>query len=119
MDAAAVQAALFVARVLLALIFGIAAVAKLVDRDGSRHAMIDFGVPARIAPVVVLVLPVAELVVAAALIASGTALWGAIGAVVLMLAFIAGVGANMALGRKPDCHCFGQLSSGSVGCTTI
>ena len=44
------DAALLVARLLLALVFAVAGVAKLVDRPGARQAIIDFGLPARLRP---------------------------------------------------------------------
>ena len=34
-------------RVLLAAVFGIAEVAKLADREGTREALVGFGVPAQ------------------------------------------------------------------------
>ena len=37
----------------------------------------------------------------------------------LLLVFIAGIGANLARGRTPDCHCFGQLLSAPVGWSTL
>jgi hypothetical protein len=40
---------LLVARVLLALVFVVAGLAKLADRVGSRQALRDFGVPAALA----------------------------------------------------------------------
>jgi hypothetical protein len=33
--------------------------------------------------------------------------------------FVAGISFNLARGRKPDCHCFGQLHSAPVGWTTL
>jgi peroxiredoxin len=33
--------------------------------------------------------------------------------------FVLGIGINLALGRKPDCHCFGQLHSEPVGWPTL
>jgi peroxiredoxin len=37
----------------------------------------------------------------------------------LLLLFVAGIGANLARGRKPDCHCFGQLHSAPAGWKTL
>jgi uncharacterized membrane protein YphA (DoxX/SURF4 family) len=96
---------LLVARVLLALVFVVAGLAKLADRAGSRQALRDFGVPAALAPPLGSLLPLAELAVA--LLPTRSAWWGALGALVLLLLFIAGIGANLARGRTPDCHCFG------------
>jgi methylamine dehydrogenase accessory protein MauD len=54
-----------------------------------------------------------------ALVPAATAWWGAVGALALLLLFVAGIGINLAYGRKPDCHCFGQLHSAPAGPTTL
>ena len=110
---------MLLARLLLALVFVVAAVAKLADRKGSRQALADFGLPAALASPLGLVLPLAELAVAGALVPAATAWWGAVGALVLLLLFVVGIGANLALGRQPDCHCFGQLHSAPAGLMTL
>jgi uncharacterized membrane protein YphA (DoxX/SURF4 family) len=74
-----------VARLLLAGVFAIAGLAKLADRSGSRQAVIDFGLPSSYAGPLSILLPLVELAVAAALIPTSTAVWGAIGALVLLL----------------------------------
>lgn len=111
--------ALLLARIALAVVFVVAAVAKLADRDGTRRAVVGFGVPERIAPPSAAVLPLAELTVAALLIPTATAWWGAVGALALLALFVAGIGVNMARGRTPDCHCFGQLYSEPIGWGTL
>ena len=65
--------ALLVARVLLVAVFGVAGVTKLADRAGSKQALVDFGVPASLAAPLGVLLPLAELAVAAALIPTSTA----------------------------------------------
>ena len=110
---------LLVARVLLALVFVVAGLAKLADRAGARQALRDFGVPAVLATPLGLLLPLAELAVAVALLPAQSAWWGALGALVLLLLFVAGIGANLARGRRPDCHCFGQLHSAPAGWPTL
>jgi peroxiredoxin len=114
-----VSNALLIARLLLAIVFVVAGITKLTDRTGLRQAIIDFGVPATLATSLGLILPLAELAVAGALIPRASAWWGAIGALSLLLLFIAGILANLARGRKPDCHCFGQLHSSPVGWKTL
>jgi Methylamine utilisation protein MauE len=42
-----------------------------------------------------------------------------LGALALLLAFVAGIGLNLARRRKPDCHCFGQLHSAPAGWRTL
>ena len=79
-----------VVQVLLAAVFATAGVGKLLDLPGSRRALADFGVPERAAPIAALLLPLAELATAVALVLHPSARWGAVGALVLLLAFIAG-----------------------------
>ncbi len=111
--------ALLSARFLLAGVFVVAGVTKLADREGSRQAIIDFGLPATLAAPFGLVLPLAELAVATALLPAATAWWGAVGALALLVLFVVGIGANLAQGRQPDCHCFGQLHSAPAGPMTL
>src|ERR671916_1446296 len=110
---------LLVIRLLLAAVFVVAGVAKLADRKGSRQAIIDFGVPAGLGSPLGILLPLAELVCAVALIPSATAWWGAVGTLTLLILFVAGIGINLARGRKPECHCFGQLHSAPAGWKTL
>lgn len=111
--------ALLLARLLLAAVFLVAGVAKLADRAGSRQALINFGVPAALATPGGVLLPLAELAVAVMLLPVATAWWGALGALALLLLFVAGIGLNLARGRTPDCHCFGQLHSAPAGRGTL
>ena len=110
---------LFIARLLLAGVFVVAGLSKLADRVGSRQALINFGVPASLAAPFGLALPVVELIIAVMLIPTPSSWWGALGALLLLLLFIAGIGANLAKGRKPVCHCFGQLDSAPIGWHTL
>src|SRR5215212_2820490 len=111
--------ALLRARLVLAAVFALAGVTKLADRNGARQAMRDFGVPAALAPALALLLPLAELAAAVALLPTGSAWWGAAGALALLALFIVGIGVSLARGRRPDCHCFGQIASGPIGRSTL
>lgn len=110
---------LLVARLVLAAVFVVAGIAKLIDYSGSRQAVRDFGVPAGIAGPLGMVVPLAELAIAIALVPQGSAWWGAVGALALLLVFVVAIGYNLARGRTPDCHCFGQLHSAPVGWPTL
>jgi peroxiredoxin/uncharacterized membrane protein YphA (DoxX/SURF4 family) len=110
---------LLLVRLLLCIVFLIAGLGKLADVAGSRAALRDFGVPAKLSAPLGILLPLAELGVAVALMASLSAWWGALGALALLLFFISGIGANLAQGRQPDCHCFGQLHSAPAGWSTL
>src|SRR5216110_3374118 len=110
---------LLLIRLLLAGIFMLSGLAKLVDRSGSRQAMLDFGVPARLAAPSAVLLPLVELVVAGSLIPTISAWWGALGALALLLLFTVVVGYHLARGHTPKCHCFGQVSSEPIGWPTL
>lgn len=111
--------ALLIPRIILAAVFLVASLAKLADLAGSRQALRDFGVPPALANPFGVLLPLAELVVAVALVPARSAWWGAMGALVLLLLFVASISANLARGRTPDCHCFGQLHSAPAGPSTL
>ena len=110
---------LLLARVMLTAVFAVAGIAKLFDLAGSRKSLRDFGVPHALARPFGLLLPLLELICAGALLLDSSAWWGAAGVAVLLVLFIAGIGINLARGRKPNCHCFGQLSSKPVGTGTL
>jgi peroxiredoxin/uncharacterized membrane protein YphA (DoxX/SURF4 family) len=107
------------ARLLLAVVFATAGVAKLFDRQGSRTALEGFGVPQFAVPAGAILLPLAELATAIALVPSPSAQWGGLAALVLLLGFIAGISNAMIRGRAPDCHCFGQIRSEPAGPSTL
>src|SRR2546425_4963328 len=110
---------LLLIRLGLSAVFLIAGLAKLADLAGSRQVLRDFGVPAVLANSFGVLLPLTELVVAVALVAPVSAWWGALGALTLLLLFVVGIAFNLARGRTPDCHCFGQLHSAPAGWPTL
>lgn len=103
----------------LAAVFTVAAATKLADREGTRDAVVAFGAPAWSARVLALLLPLAELAVAGLLLWPETALYGAIGALVLLAVFSVAIAVSLARGRTPDCHCFGQLHSEPASVKTL
>lgn len=104
---------------MLAAVFLTAAVGKLLDLAGSRRALGEFGIPPVFAPVGAVLLPAAEIATAVALVLAPSARWGALGALLLLLVFVAAVAHVMAHGKAPDCHCFGQLHSEPAGSATL
>ena len=98
-----------IARLVLALVFAVAAAAKLADRGGTREAVIAFGGPTRGAGALAVALAIVELMTAGLLLPAGTAVAGAIAALALLAGFSILIAANLMRGRAPDCHCFGQL----------
>jgi len=114
-----VELALLVARLLLAAVFLLAGVAKLADREGSAKALHAFGLAPGLAQPLSWLLSAAEIAVAVALVPVASAWYGACGSLALLSIFVVGIGVNLARGRNPDCHCFGQLHSAPVGWPTL
>jgi peroxiredoxin len=108
-----------IARLLLAGVFVVSGLAKLSDRKGTRQALIDFRLPRRLASPTSLALPVVEIVIAIALVPAASGWWGALAAFALLVLITAAIGINLAKGRRPLCHCFGQLDSSPIGWQTL
>jgi peroxiredoxin len=113
------EVTLLASRLLLASVFLLAGVAKLADRGGSSEALRGFGLPAGIARPLSLLLSTGEIAISAALVPIALAWYGACGALALLSLFALGIVANLVRGRKPECHCFGQLHSAPVGWPTL
>jgi hypothetical protein len=107
------------ARLVLAGVFAVAAVAKLADRDGFRQTLTDLAVPAALTAPLAALVPAVEVAIAAALIAPPTAHWGALAALGLLLCFCAALAVNLARGRTPPCRCFGALHATPTGAATL
>jgi len=107
------------ARLLLALVFLVAAVAKLRDRSGFERSLLAFGAPAGAAGYAAVVIPIAEIAVATLLIRAASTWWGAVVSLVLLAAFTTAVAINLAKGRTPSCSCFGAAASEPIGPATL
>ena len=105
------------ARLLLAAVFIVAGIGKLLDLKGAKSAMEGFGLPPSISGQAAILLPIAEPRHCPADPQSHRL--GAIAALGLLGAFVAAIGYNMARGRHPDCHCFGQIHSEPAGWPTL
>jgi peroxiredoxin len=114
-----VAAAVSFSQLLLVLVFAVAGVAKLANRSGTVESIEAFGAPPRSAPAGALLLPIAELAVAAALVPAATALWGALAAAALLVIFSLAVARALRAGSAPDCNCFGGLTQTKVGRGTL
>jgi peroxiredoxin/uncharacterized membrane protein YphA (DoxX/SURF4 family) len=110
---------LLIMRLLIAVVFAIAGMAKLLNAGEARKSMADFGIPDPLVSPLARLLPLTELLLAATLIPVTTAWWAAIGVFIMLLLFIGAIVINLARGRRPDCHCFGQLHASPVGWKTI
>lgn len=104
---------------LLAAVFAVAGTAKLRDLSGSRRAVRDFGVAASAAVVLGTLLPLGELAIAGALLVPAATAVGSVAALALLLCFCVAITWNLARGRAPDCHCFGQLHSAPATGRTV
>jgi methylamine dehydrogenase accessory protein MauD len=102
-------------RLLLCGVFLVAGISKLWDRPGSRQSLIDFGVPNALAGLFAVLLPLLEIMLAIALIPAAWAWTGGVGTLALLGLFLIAIGVSLARGRRPDCHCFGQLHSQPIG----
>jgi peroxiredoxin/uncharacterized membrane protein YphA (DoxX/SURF4 family) len=107
------------ARLLLAGVFLVSAIAKLLDRKGAVSAIQDFGTPDWASRPLSWLLPFTELAVCFLFAFSSLSRWAAIGALSLLTIFTVAIAVNLIRGRKPDCHCFGQLHSEPIGWKTL
>jgi uncharacterized membrane protein YphA (DoxX/SURF4 family)/peroxiredoxin len=114
-----VQLALLLARLVLSAVFLLAGLTKIADPKGTIKALRDFGLPRVLASLFSLLLPLAEISVAAALIPVASGWYGACAALALLGIFVIAIGINLARGRTLDCHCFGQMHSAPVGWQTL
>jgi peroxiredoxin len=112
-----VAVVVIIARVALAGMFGVAAVAK-VTHGGGRRAVAAFGVPVRVAGMLGWTLICAE-VCAVALLATGSSRVAGLVALALLTGFSAAAVVYLVQGRRPECHCFGRLSSSPIGWPTV
>lgn len=103
----------------LAATFALSGVTKLMDRPGSQEALRGFKVPERFVPAGTYLLPGTELLAALLLLFPATAVFGAGLTCLLLAAFIAAIAVNLAQGRAPDCHCFGQVHSAPISWWTV
>lgn len=114
------ELALLLTRIVLAAVLATAGSAKLINIPGTRKTLEDFGVPASWRAALAITLPIAELIVAAGLLIPGSAAWIAtLAAFLLFLIFTAGMSYNFALGRTPECNCFGALRPSRVGLRSL
>jgi uncharacterized membrane protein YphA (DoxX/SURF4 family) len=97
-----------IVRWLVAAVFALAGVLKLFDQRAFAQTIGDFGiVPDAIVPVAALVIPIAELVVAALLFARRHSGLAAVTA--MLVVYIAVVGYGLWIGLDIDCGCLGSV----------
>lgn len=103
----------------LSVVFGVAAITKLIDQRGTREAVKNFGAPASLAPTLSILLPIAELAIACGLLFAITTSISALAAILVLALLIVAIGINLSRGNTHDCHCFGQLYSRPLGWSTL
>jgi peroxiredoxin len=115
----AMPTSLLIIRLLLASVFTLAAVGKLLDVRGTRSGLLEFGVPETLAPAGAVMLPAAEIVTAALLLVTPSGRAGAFLSSALLACFAIAVGGARLRGESPDCHCFGAVHSAPAGVSTL
>src|ERR1700745_3186796 len=109
-----------VTRLLLAVLFLVAGIGKLLGGfASSRKALAEFGAPRWLVAPISIALPCMELGTACLLLPASSARIGAVTALGLLFIFNAAIVANLAVGRTPNCSCFGQLHSVPIGWRTL
>jgi thiol-disulfide isomerase/thioredoxin/uncharacterized membrane protein YphA (DoxX/SURF4 family) len=110
-----VEIIVLLARVLIAIVFAVSGLAKLVSIRQSRISMQEFGVPAPIAGIVTGLLITVELAVPLLILRVPTAWYGGVIALALLAIFCIMIAVNLLRHRRPHCNCFGQLHSAPIG----
>ncbi|HZS46221.1 MAG TPA: MauE/DoxX family redox-associated membrane protein [Blastocatellia bacterium] len=110
---------LTITRLLLTAILSVAGTAKLLDREGSRRALQEFGVPESASPTFAWILPFVEIALAIAVLPAAGVEWASLGTLLLFLVFSVAIAINVVRGKTADCHCFGQLHSAPVSWKTL
>lgn len=103
----------------LATVFAASGIAKLADLSGTRTAFLGFGLPSNMVPLLSMLIPILELVASIGLLIPSASRPSGILALTLLLGFTAAIVVNLAQGKSPACHCFGQLHSEPVGRSTL
>jgi hypothetical protein len=114
-----VSVAVLVARLILAAVFAVAGVGKLLRREETAATLGSFGVGGRWRGPVAIGLPLAELAVAFGLLPAVSAAWAGAAAFLLLAAFTAGVVRVLRSGEEVDCNCFGQIAPSRVSGLTL
>ncbi|BDT93212.1 MULTISPECIES: MauE/DoxX family redox-associated membrane protein [Nocardia] len=110
-----IEYGVWVARLGLAVVFGLSAWGKLADRSATRQAVGDFGVPLRWVPAVAWALSIAEAIIAVAVLIPGVSGVAALSVLVLLAVFTAVIARLLRRGEHPSCSCFGAASATPIG----
>jgi hypothetical protein len=102
-------------RVALAVMFGVAALAKIAVFRRTRARVRLFGIPEAISRTVAIAIPATELAAVALLIPDATARGGGVVAALALGVFSVAVARLLVRHEAPDCNCFGVLHTTRVG----
>jgi uncharacterized membrane protein YphA (DoxX/SURF4 family) len=100
-----------IASIMLGLTFVVAGGAKIAAGPSWPVHVRDLGAPMIVAPV----LPWAELLIGASLVAQVFEPFAALAAIALTVAFTVLIALRLAQGRRPVCACFGAWSAKPIG----
>lgn len=102
-------------RLILAAVFGIAALSKLRDTQPTHAHMLGAGLPHALAGALAIGLPLVEIGIAIALISEPFQQAGAWVALLLLIAFSAYIVWQLVRGNRAACNCFGTLTHAPLG----
>lgn len=111
--------AVLVARLLLAAVFVVAGVGKLLRREETEATLGKFGVAEALRSPLAVALPLTELAIAVGLLPAATAPWAGLAAFLLLAAFTVGVARVLRGGEEVECNCFGSLAPSRVSGWTL
>ncbi len=101
--------ALLVSKLVLAAVFLVAGISKLLDRRGFTSVLKDTGVPSHLAPVGALFLPLIEVLIAVGLMVPATSNYSVVAGLIFLCVFVVAILLNLVRGRRLACNCLGQV----------
>jgi peroxiredoxin len=107
------------ARLLLAAVFAVAGVGKLLRAGETEATLGKFGLSEGLRRPVAIALPLAELAIAATLLPATSAPWAAVAAFLLLATFTIAVARVLRGEEEVDCNCFGSLAPSRVSGRTL
>lgn len=103
----------------LAVVWTVAAIAKTVTSSGTAAAALQLGVPAKLAPLAPVLLPIVEIGLATGLVVPSSRTAAACASALLLGLFSVLVIRALARGDQSSCHCFGALSNADLSLGTV
>jgi len=108
------------ARLLVAGVFGYAAVPKLIEPDRFAEAIANYHLlPSAMVGIVAVIVPVIEVVIAVMLVVGVEARGAALAAAILLTAFSVAMAQAIVRDINLDCGCFGSTTQSTVGWSSV